>query len=952
MPTSKNSSPVTTEADGVPFTDSPTLVLASDGTNEVTAFSVPTEMGSVSAEDFKRSNEQKVADAPQNPFYTITHEIGTGGYGAIWFGVQAKLKRRVALKSLKAETNNKQQYEKLARLFRQEALTTAYLQHPNVVPVYDLTEDNRGQPMVAMKLVEGRQWSRVLAEDFVKYPALEFLEIHLPVLINLAQAVAFAHSKGVIHRDLKPSQVMIGSYGEVLLMDWGLAMAARDADGQIFCDPAIIIDAESPLLKPINPAGTPGYMAPEQTMKDASKLGPWTDIYLMGAILFELLTGYKPHKRGGKEDPFQEARENRISRAEVWTPERDIPAQLSTLAAKAMSTKPSQRVSSASAFATELKDYLVKASRRGESMALVTEVANSVIQQEHTYEHLQLCIEKLDRALATWTDNQMAVYLRHQVLVTFARTALANHDLKFARLQAERLHDCHERSNLLRDISAAEELFTTQEVRMNQAYSKAKGERERAETLVTFLLIDLQNELRAAGRVDLIYKVATQSLRFFDSLEDEQISEDTLYKRSIAYQQIGNVLSEQGRRTEAETAYNRALELGQVIGPKSSNWSGLEGECLVMLGKLHYSMGRLEMANRELNKALSLQKIDDSDSFSNSATVRNTARIHNDLALVHWREQDLAKARTRIEQAVITGREFYRALPADSDVQNDLATFLTTQSNIFRDRGELDKAISSAYEALTLRIALSEQYPGNATRAEGVYWVRSTLGLLQLLAGDFEEALENLKQDLPARRRIFEESSESVTRNFGITFQLSTLAEVNFLLGRLDETHRLLTECIVYSRQLAEMDESNPTAVSRHAHHLVQMSELLAAQDRWPEAKRFIEQAVEKSRFSYWLSHNNSVVLRPIAQSLAIAARLARREGKIQEAQQLLLEARDIFTRISGKRSLAEHQALTARLQLETASHPENELLLASLRANRRLDPYLHEWAKELNLID
>ncbi len=941
------------KSDDKPFYDTPTLVNTATKGQELSIFNLPTELFTV---DGHPGDDDGMApplpEAPENELYRVTHEIGAGGYGAIWYGVQNTLKRRVALKSLKTESTDAPAFERMSRLFRQEALTTAYLQHPNVVPVYDLASDKTGRPIVVMKLVEGRQWNRVLAEDFDSLTALEFLERQLPVLISVAQAVAFAHSHGIIHRDLKPSQVMIGSYGEVLLMDWGLAMAARDADNQIFCDPAIIVDSQSPLLKPLMPAGTPGYMAPEQTVKDMSRLGPWTDVYLLGAILYELLTGYRPHSNSDSADPLKGARDNNIMKPEICTPERDIPGQLSQLAMKAMSTRPSDRVSSASTFAQELKDYLVKAGRRGESMSLVTEVANSVITEEHSYAHLQLCMDKLDRALAQWPDNQMARYLRHQVLATFARTALANHDLKFARLQAERLHLCHERSNVLAEVDAAERDFRSRDERMVKANARALAERERAETLVRFLLVDLQTELRSVGRADLVHKVATEALQFFDSLTDEETTETTLHNRCIAYLQIGNVLSEQGRRAEAEAAYNRALELTETLlgmAPKRK-WKKLQAQCLDYLGQLHYIMGRMELAQSDLQRALEVRHAELHDTDEDPEAQPLFAHTMHYLALVHWRNQELTEAEEMVSESIAIARKFQAAVPSNVEFQSDMATFLATLSNIYRSQGRLNDAMMMTYEALAMRIALQEQFPGNASRVEDVVWVRANLGLLQFLNGDLEGAVDNLRHDLSARRRMYEEDTSNVLRTMGLTFQLSLLAEANFLLHKLEESERLLSECLVHSRRLSQLDDANPTAVSRHALHLVQMGELLATRNQWAEVSRISDQAVERARYSYWLSPRNSAVFRPLVQALALAARVAARQGKTTDAQQLLYEANDVLSLIQHNHDHSEYLSIKARLQM-LHPHPGTEdIILSNLRAARRLDPYMKAWAAEIGI--
>src|SRR5262249_541565 len=146
---------------------------------------------------------------------------------------------------------------------------------------HDLGFDSGGEPLLAMKLVKGESWNARLKKDFLDYDAPELLSRNLPILIQVAQAVAFAHSKGIIHRDIKRAQVVLGDFGEVLLMDWGLAVATGTD--------AVPADAAGVRLPSPNtassPAGTPSMMAPEQTGRSGAKLGPWTDVYLLGGTL-------------------------------------------------------------------------------------------------------------------------------------------------------------------------------------------------------------------------------------------------------------------------------------------------------------------------------------------------------------------------------------------------------------------------------------------------------------------------------------------------------------------------------------------------------------------------------------------------------------------------------------------------------------------------------------------
>src|SRR5205823_6499906 len=144
--------------------------------------------------------------------------------------------------------------------------------------------------------------------------------------------IAFAHARGIVHRDLKPSQVMVGNFGDVFLMDWGLAVTFLPPEEQredMAAACATHIDYAA------NPAGTVAFMAPEQTEKTAEHVGPWTDVYLLGGILYYLLTGTYPHPQRNSVEAFQHASRGNLEPPEQRAPDTSIPPELSQLAMKA-----------------------------------------------------------------------------------------------------------------------------------------------------------------------------------------------------------------------------------------------------------------------------------------------------------------------------------------------------------------------------------------------------------------------------------------------------------------------------------------------------------------------------------------------------------------------------------------------------------------------------------------
>jgi serine/threonine protein kinase len=211
--------------------------------------------------------------------------LGEGGMGIVRLATQTTMGREVAVKSLRPHQRKPGPTLKLL----QEAWTAARLEHPNIVPVYDITIDVDGSPLIVQKRIEGESWAELLAKPLhlrERYGVEDPLEWHLQILVTICSAIHFAHDRRVLHLDLKPENVMIGGHGEVYVVDWGIAMALDD-DGS----GRLPIAAASREI-----VGTPSYMAPEMLAGDGTKLGVWTDVYLLGAMLHELIAGAPPHR--------------------------------------------------------------------------------------------------------------------------------------------------------------------------------------------------------------------------------------------------------------------------------------------------------------------------------------------------------------------------------------------------------------------------------------------------------------------------------------------------------------------------------------------------------------------------------------------------------------------------------------------------------------------------------
>jgi PAS domain S-box-containing protein len=291
--------------------------------------------------------------------YAVTRLHASGGIGRIWVARDSAFGRNVALKELRPE---RAAFPAHRARFLQEARITGQLEHPGIVPVYELAvRANDQQPFYTMRFVKGRTLSeaaRAWHQTRVESQAgmLDLVPL-LNAFITVCNTIAYAHSRGVIHRDLKGENVVLGDFGEVVVLDWGLAKLVDQQDEAN--DPLVDADPVGPidvrLTVPGQTMGTPGYMAPEQASGRVDIIDRRTDIYGLGAILYEVLTGHPPFSGRDTREVLRKVREEEPEMPrEQWS---DVPPALESICVRALAKKPNDRFGSASELATAVQSW-------------------------------------------------------------------------------------------------------------------------------------------------------------------------------------------------------------------------------------------------------------------------------------------------------------------------------------------------------------------------------------------------------------------------------------------------------------------------------------------------------------------------------------------------------------------------------------------------------------------
>ena len=355
--------------------------------------------------------------------FELIEKLGEGGMGVVYSARQSSIDRLIALKMIKNDIATEEAKSK----FLIEAVVTGDLDHPNIVPVHDLGVDATGNIFYAMKQVAGIEWSKAIKNKSKSE--------NIEILLRVCDAIAFAHDRGIIHRDLKPENVMLGAFGEVLVMDWGLALAVK-------------ANAKAEAVRPdIGIAGTPAYLAPEMARAERWKtLGLCSDIYLLGAILFEIITGKRVHTGKNVRECLKNASKNIIVRVEDK-------GELIDIAYKAMATNAVDRYSSVKDFQQAIRDFL----SHSESITLSEKAEKDLIIAEKTeeYDDYAKALFGFRQAVDLWNNNSAATQGEIRAGVSYACTALKKGDLD---LGLSLIADAEEFDSVKNELIIAKEL--------------------------------------------------------------------------------------------------------------------------------------------------------------------------------------------------------------------------------------------------------------------------------------------------------------------------------------------------------------------------------------------------------------------------------------------------------------------------------------------------------------
>jgi serine/threonine-protein kinase len=763
--------------------------------------------------------------------FRILRPHAQGGLGVVSVALDEELHREVALKEIQERYSRDEQ----PRLrFLLEAEITGGLEHPGIVPVYGPGHHPDGRPFYAMRFVRGESLKEAVARFHGEPGGVSAGSIQktrganatplandgtplalrrlLSRFLDVCNAIAYAHSRGVLHRDIKPGNILLGPYGETLVVDWGLAkIVGRN-------EPAATDVSAEPTLRPPSASGTgetvpgtamgtPAYMSPEQAEGRLDLLGPPSDVYSLGATLYVVLTGRAPIDGDDAAEVLRRAQRGDFARPRAVN--LSIPRPLEAICIKAMALKQADRYETPSAVADDIEHWLAD--------------------------------EPVSAYREAWPDRARRWSRRHRTLMTSAAAVLLlgllgsagfaavvtakNHELARQTQRAEareqmaidavkRFRDVVVEEPVLKNNPALQEL-RKRLLKEPLAFFKSlraqlladKGTRPAVLVRLAKAAHEYAHLTREIGDIGDGLRSHVESLAIWEKLvRDHPAKPDYWQGLGVVEDCRGDMLRDTGHPDEALESYGKALVIQKWLARENANVSQFQSDLAQShhnIGNLQRTSGHPDQAMESYGKALPIRDRLARENPSVTKFQCDLANIHSDIGLLQIDTGHLDQALESFGNALAIQDRLVREHPRVTEFLRDLASNHNNIGDLQRETGHPDQALESFGNALAIQQRLARENPSVTVFQSDLGATLNNMAMFDLGARRFDQARDKLRQAIAWQQKALAANPRHPTYGQFLRNHLENLISAAKALGHDDEVSAA-------QRELDELAANDP----------------------------------------------------------------------------------------------------------------------------------------------
>jgi tetratricopeptide (TPR) repeat protein len=722
--------------------------------------------------------------------YTLTRVHATGGIGQVWLAHDDDLGRDVALKEIRPDKSNKAD---IGCRFVEEARITGQLEHPGIVPVYELARRAQDQgPFYTMRFVKGRTLREASKDYHRKRQAGRAVPLDLRELLGqfiaVCNAIAYAHNRGVVHRDLKGPNVIVGDFGEVIVLDWGLAKVLGKAEGAAW---PVSPDPAGPHSHTLQGqvVGTPGYMSPEQAAGRPDQVNERSDVYGLGAILYEILTGEAPFSGGDTQEVIRRV----VQEAPV--PPRDVVAAtapaLQAVCLKALAKDPAERYSSASQLATEIRHYLADepvAAYRDPLLArwgrwarrhrtLVTGMAAAAVvavvsltaatillsaanrREAEALTLAQAHGQEAERESAKAKANFLLAKQRGEQAEREGAKAKANFQLARAAVEEYCSKVSDDPRLKEKDLEELRKDLLQSAVKFHQQFVEQHGDDPALRADLGRAYLDQGKMLIHTSDLARAIEVSRQAVAVYEQLAKDQPHESAHpLQLALSLTELGFALDNSNQTKEARAAYYRALDTLEAACRRHGNSPALRGAFLRASKRLSYALLYRDGAQGEAidvqRKAAAFLEGEDATAIHEPDDLLERASFYSLFGQTLVQVGQAKEGQVWCDKALRTIEPLISKGNQSAQVRCSLSAFYNYLGRVYRKLSDGPKALEAFRKALDLDLELVAAHPGVSVYKEYLGTDYTDLATAQMQAGQVQEGFANYKKAFEVKEKL------------------------------------------------------------------------------------------------------------------------------------------------------------------------------------------------------